>query len=144
VACRAGIRDFVLIRHGRADKSKSMTSNVNVRDGLFDLWHMTGDTLATRTARFVMCMLFDCAYVWAIGRAWPVTFEAHDVRWLDQQGIVIRTVNIVATGALHTACVHDALNEVVALHAVLVCRAVRKVGECRLAQSMLFELPVIL
>jgi hypothetical protein len=36
VAIRAGIRNFVLIGHGRADKSERVASNVHISDGLFD------------------------------------------------------------------------------------------------------------
>jgi hypothetical protein len=40
--------------------------------------------------------------------------------------------------------IHDALNEIVALHAVLVCRAVGIVREAGFAERVRLELPVIL
>jgi hypothetical protein len=58
MASVTGIRDLIPVRHCGADESERMAANVDVRNGLFDLRHMTGDTLTTRTAHFVMCVLF--------------------------------------------------------------------------------------
>ena len=44
----------------------------------------------------------------------------------------------------NTSSIHYALDEVITLHAVLVRRAVGKVGERGFAQLVLFQLPVIL
>jgi hypothetical protein len=53
-------------------------------------------------------------------------------------------MNIVATEAGNPAPVHNALNEVVPLHAVLMRSPIRKMREGRLAQLVLLELPKIL
>jgi hypothetical protein len=42
-------------------------------------------------------------------------------------------VDIVATGTFYAAPVHQALNKIISLHAVLMCRTVRKMRERRLA-----------
>jgi len=52
-------------------------------------------------------------------------------------------MDIVATEAGHTAPVHQALNEIVSLHPVLMAGAVGEVGERCLAQFVFFELPKI-
>src|ERR1035437_1246469 len=52
-------------------------------------------------------------------------------------------MHIVAIEAGDAAPVHDALHKIVPLHPVLVRRAVGKMREALLAQSMLFQLPVI-
>ena len=52
--------------------------------------------------------------------------------------------DVVAAEAGDAARVHQALHEVVALHAVLVRGAVGKVRERRLAELVLFELPEVL
>ena len=46
--------------------------------------------------------------------------------------------------ARHAMLVHNALHKVVTLHAVLVGGSVREVGERRLAESVIFEPPVVL
>ena len=53
-------------------------------------------------------------------------------------------MHVVAGRAGDTVLVHDALHKVIALHAVLVGGSVREVGERRLAQFDVFQLPIIL
>src|SRR5689334_19405103 len=47
------------------------------------------------------------------------------------------------TKAGYAAVVHEALNEVIALHAILVRRAVGKMRERRVTKFMLFEFPEV-
>jgi hypothetical protein len=47
----------------------------------------------------------------------------------------------MAIEAGYASGIHQALDEVIALHAVFVCGAIGEVGESCLAQFMLFELP---
>src|SRR5579863_654598 len=52
-------------------------------------------------------------------------------------------MRIVATEAGDAARIHQAVRKIVALHAVLVTGSVRVVHEVRLAELMLFKLPVV-
>ena len=56
---------------------------------------------------------------------------------------IVGAVRIVATETRDAARVHEALNEIVALHAVLVRGAVGKMREARFAELVLFKLPKI-
>ena len=53
-------------------------------------------------------------------------------------------MRVVTVGACDAAGIHQALHEIIALHAVLVRGAVWKVGKGEIAQLMVFELPVVL
>ena len=59
--------------------------------------------------------------------------QAKLARRFDQIRIVTRSMHIVAVEAGHTAPIHDALNEVVPLHPVLVSRTVSEMHEVCLA-----------
>ena len=62
---------------------------------------------------------------------------------LDQVGVVLGAVHIVAGETGDAARVHHALHEIVALHAILVRGAVGEMSEGRLAELVLFQLPEI-
>ena len=53
-------------------------------------------------------------------------------------------MNVVAAEASNSPPVHQALHEVVALHAILVSRPIGKMRERCLTQLVLFELPKVL
>src|SRR5271168_4416639 len=73
-----------------------------------------------------------------------MTLEAQNICRLQQVGVVIRSVNIMATETAHAVRVHRALHEIVALHPILVRRTVGKMSESLFAQLVLFQLPEIL
>jgi hypothetical protein len=52
-------------------------------------------------------------------------------------------VRVVATEASDAARVHQALHKIVALHAILMRRAVGEMGETGFAQFVLFQLPIV-
>ena len=79
-----------------------------------------------------------------VRRIRAVTRQAQIVRRLDQIRVVRSAVNVVTTEARHSPRVHQALDEVVALHPVLVRGAICKVREGRLPELVLFQLPEIL
>jgi len=54
--------------------------------------------------------------------------------WFTQHRVILRAMRIVATEAGDAAGIHQALHEIVALHAVLVRRAVGEMGEGCFAQ----------
>ena len=70
--------------------------------------------------------------------------EAHLPDRLDQIGVVAGAMRVVAAEAGDAPPVHHTLDEVVALHPVLVRRAVGEVRERRLAELVLFETPEVL
>jgi hypothetical protein len=91
----------------------------------------------------VVSVFLDSCRVWSIWRTWTVTFQAKDVRRLQQQSIVVGSMGIVAAEALHAAVVHDALNKIIPLHSVLVSCSLCEVRERSLAQLVLFQTPEI-
>lgn len=144
MAARARVRDVIGIRHRWRDEPKRMAANVHIRDGLLNPGHMTGNALVACGTCGVVRMFLNRTSMRAVRGARPVALQAHDIRRFDQQGIVFGAVNIVATGALHTASVHQALHEIVSLHAVFVCCPVRKVSKGSFSKLVLFQAPVIL
>ena len=66
MAVGARVGNFVIVSHGRANKSKRVAANIYVGDCLLDPRHMAGDTLATRASSLVVGVLFDRGYVRAI------------------------------------------------------------------------------
>ena len=66
----------------------------------------------------------------------PMAHHAHFVDGLAQHGVVVSTVRIVAAETGDTAGVHQALDEIIALHAVLVRGTVGEVRKSRFAQSV--------
>src|SRR5581483_2614691 len=91
-----------------------------------------------------MSMGFDAGRAGAIRRLWPVAVEAQSFCRLNQLRVVAGSVNVVATEAGDPMAVHDALDEVVPLHTVLVGGAIGEVVEIGGAQRWLFQLPEIL
>jgi hypothetical protein len=73
-----------------------------------------------------------------------VTLKTHDIRGLQQIRIVVGPVDVVTAIATDAVRVHDALDEIISLHAVLVRRAIGKVGERLFPEFVLLQLPVIL
>ena len=78
-----------------------------------------------------------------VPRAGPVAVQANLIRGLSQLRIVLRAVHIMAVKASDPAAVHHALCKIISLHAVLVCRTIRKMRETKLAERVILELPVI-
>ena len=76
-------------------------------------------------------------------RVRPVTREAHLAGRLTQLRRVPGPVHVMATETGDAAIIHQALDEVVALHAVLMGRRVGEVGEGGLAELVLLQSPEI-
>src|SRR5262245_65383409 len=70
--------------------------------------------------------------------------EAQLLRRFDQVGVVAGAVDVVAAEAGDAARVHQALREIIALHPVLVRRAVREMRERRVTEFVFLELPEVL
>ena len=131
-------------RSARRDEPERVAADVHVGDGLLDLRHVAGHAFAARAAALVMRVILERGRVRAVRRAGTMARRAQLRDGLDQVRVVRRAVNVVAAEARHALRVHHALDEVVALHAVLVRGAVREVRERRLAELVLFELPEVL
>src|SRR5262249_21713023 len=104
---------------------------------------MTGGTSAARAAESVMRVLLDAAGMGTILGVGAVAGQAHRISGLAQDRLVFRAVRIVATETCDATRVHEALNEIISLHAVLVSGAVGKVREACFTELVLFKLPKI-
>ncbi len=69
--------------------------------------------------------------------------QAKPVGGLAKLRVIIGAMNVVAGEAGNAAAVHEALHEIVALHAVFVGGAIGEMGEGGLAERVVFELPEI-
>ena len=125
----AGVRHFQCGRVSRRYKFECMRPNAYVRKLRLDLRHVTRDAFVANAAGRVMSVGLDRFRMRTVRRSRAVAFETKNVRQLQQIRVVLRTMNIVATETGDAAGVHDALHEVVALHPVLVRRAIGKVRE---------------
>ena len=108
-----------------------------------DRRHVAIYAAAPRSSFFVMGMFLDCGVARAVRRRRPVAFEAQFFRRLAKLRVVAGAVDVMAIETTDSATVHEALNEIVPLHPVLVRRAVRKIVEAALAENVIFELPEI-
>ena len=92
----AGIRDFERVGLHRCHKMKRMTADVDVRDGLLDFRHVTGDALTARAIRFVVSVCLDRHRVRTVLRVRAVAAAAYLVDGLAEHRLVRGTVRIVA------------------------------------------------
>ena len=125
----AGVRNFQSVSRRRSDEAKRMAPHVHVGYRLFDLRHVASDTFVALTTHFVMRVLVDGWRARAVGRIRAVTIEAQIVGWLPHERIVLRAMRVVATEAGDAVRVHEAGNEVIALHPILVGSPVAEVRE---------------
>ena len=75
----AGIRDFECVGLRRCHKMNRMTAHVDVRDGLLDLRHVTGDALTPRAVGFVVRVCLNRQCVRTVLRVWAVAGAAYIV-----------------------------------------------------------------
>ena len=129
MAGSAGVRDCVLVGHLGRYKPERVGVDFHVRYSRLDLWHMAGNALASRAAVFVVSVFFERGGAGAIGRQRTVAVQTYLVGGSPQLSVVVRAVRVVATEARHPAPIHDTLDEVVALHPVLVRCAFGEMSE---------------
>src|SRR5580700_6749386 len=91
-----------------------------------------------------MRVRFDGLRTRAVGGAGAVAVEAERRCRLAELRGVLRAVRVMAPRASDSVSIHLALDEVVALHPVLVTRAVGVVREGGLAKLVVLETPVVL
>ena len=119
--------------------------NVGAGNALtLDLRHVAGDTLASGAAVFMMRVRFQRGFMRSVWKIRTMTVHADLVRGLDELRVVSRSMHIMAIEACDVVPVHHALHEIVALHAVLVRRAVREIVKIGLPQRAVFEPPEVL
>ena len=86
----------------------------------------------------MMRVRLDARGVRTVRRRRSVACQANLVRRFDQVGVVFGAVDVMATEAGHPAPIHHALDEVVALHPILVTRSIGEMRERRLAELVIF------
>ena len=139
----ARIRNLQRLRLLRPNETERVAADFHVAESLCDCRHVTGNARAARAAGGVMRVLLDAGGMRPILRVGAMAGQAHRVARLAHHRLIFRAVRIVATETRDAARVHEALNEIIALHAVLVRGAVGKMGEARFAELVLFQLPKI-
>ena len=143
MAAITGVGNLELFRHLWRYEFERVASHINVRDRLFNLRHMARNALRAGAPCSMMRVRFDGRCVGTVGRTRTVAHETDLVRGLDQVGIISGAVDIMAAETRDAPPVHEALNEVIALHSILVRGPVGKVREGRLSQFVLLQLPEI-
>lgn len=63
-----------------------------------------------------------------------MTAQADLVDWFAKQRNIVRTMWVVTTEASNTARIHQALDKIIALHAIFVSRSIGKMLERRFAK----------
>ena len=125
------------------NETKRVAADFHVAERLGDCRHMTGGASAARTAGRVMRVLFDTGGMRPILGVGAVAGQAHRIPRLAQHRLVFRAVWIVATETRDAARVHEALNEIVPLHAVLVRGPVGEVREAHFTKLVLLQSPEV-
>ena len=139
---RTRVRNAVLFGHHWRNELKGMAPDVNRADGSGDLRHVTGYALtAFRILRVACVGLNRTRWPWLQLRL--VTGQTHFITRRDEVGIEFCAVNIVATGAGDTLYVHAALDIVITLHPVLVCRAIGPVRKRFFSKMDLIQFPMV-
>ena len=120
-----------------------MRPHINVSNCLLNSWHVACDALASGAARRVMGMRLDGRCMRSILSIRPMTCRADLLGWLYKHGLIVGTVRIMATRARDASRVHQALHEIIALHAVLMRCPVGEMRKRQLAQLVVFQFPKI-
>ena len=120
-----------------------MSMDFYVRDFRLNRRHVAGYALASRAALFVMRVLFEGCCSRAVRRERPVAVEADGVGRLSELGVIACAVYVVTIGTGDTPTIHDALHEIVSLHAILVRCAIGKVCKGRFSECVFLEPPEI-
>ena len=142
MAGSARIRDTGLLCFSGRDEPKGVRGNVVPFDRLFNVRHVAGDALASRAVLRVMGMPADGAFE-TRRILFRVAAKAKSVSLFDQVGLVLIAVDFVTIETTQLAVIHVALDEVVALHPVLVSRRVGILIEICRSWLQFFETPVV-
>src|ERR1700739_940577 len=129
----ASIWNLQRLGFARGDEVERMAPNLLVRDRLGDLRHMTGDAFVASATGLMMRVRLDRGRVWPGLGIRAVTVETQGIAGLAHHANIFGAMRVVAAKTRHTARIHQAVDKVVALHAVLVSGAVRKMREGEVA-----------
>lgn len=143
VANVAGVGNLQRITHCRSDKMKGVAANIHIAERLGDFGHVAGDALAPLAVRCVMRMCGNGGGVRPIGGVWTVTVEAQLTGRLAQVRGIARAMHVVARETRHPVHIHQAGDEIISLHPVLVRRAIGEMGKCGVAQLVFLQSPVV-
>jgi len=138
----AGVRNARLLRFFRRDETEGVGAHEVVLDCLLDFGHVACDALAA-SASFCMVGVFAHRPFEPCGVVLRVARQADSVAHCIQIGDVLIAVYLMAIKAANLPVVHNALDEVVALHSVLVRREIGVLIEIGCSRFQFFELPVI-
>ena len=144
VTRRAWIGNLVLLGHRRRDELEGVAADVDIRDGLLDFRHVAFDALTAPRCRPRGACALRPSPPRAVRRIRAVARQAQLLRRLDEIRVVIRPMHVMAAEAGDAAAIHEAVDEVVRLHAVLLRRALCVVSKRRLTEMPFFERPEIL
>jgi hypothetical protein len=111
-----------------------MASDIDVTDRLCDLRHMARNAFVASAVPRVVRVQFYARGVRPVLRIGSMARQAKSITPLTHNSRILRTVRIVATETSNAPRVHETLNEIVALHAVLVSGPVGEVRESRFAE----------
>ena len=125
----ASIRNLDCLRFGRPDEAEGVAANVNAIDCLRDLRHVAGNALAAGTTSAVMRVLLNAGGKRTVLCVRPVAGQAKGIAPFAHDAGIVGAVWIVTTETRYAARIHEALNEIVPLHAIFVSGAVSKMGE---------------
>src|SRR5271156_2860832 len=103
-----------------------MRTYINVSYCLLDFRHVACNALASSATRRVVGMGLERRCMRSILSIRPMTCRADLLDGFYQHGLVVGTVRVMAIRARDASRVHQALHEIIALHAVLMRCSVRK------------------
>ena len=90
-----------------------------------------------------MGVLLNAGSVRPVLGIWAVTRQAKGVALLAHNSRIVGAVRIVTTEAGDAARIHQALDEIIPLHSVLVCCPVRKMREGRFSKLVFLQSPKV-
>ena len=111
----------------------------------FDRRHVAGNALVPCAAVLVVGVLLKSGGMRTVRRRGAVAVQTELGWWFPELRVISRAVHVMTIETGYPASVHDALHEIVALHAVLVRGAIGEIIEIsKLAKRVAFQLPEIL
>ena len=133
----ASVRNFQCFGFRGPHETERVASDINVTDRLCDLRHMARNALAASAIPRVVRVLFYARGVRPVLRVGDVARQAKSAAPFTHNSRILRTVRIVATETGNAPRVHETLNEIVALHAILMGGSIGEVRESCLTELVL-------
>ena len=140
MARRAGIGNPELLGEFGRYEAEGVTAHKVVGDSLFNPRHVAGRALAPRAHFSMMRMFADSpmesgGVIFCMAAETQLVANDNKIRW------VFIAVHLMAIKATHLAVIHHTLDKIIALHTVLVRRAILPVIEILGPQARFFKLP---